>query len=278
MRMDTLKLASPYMHGPAVKRLQEFGDLLGHDYGPNDGIFGSDTERAVRGLQEQFGLRQDGICGPKTWKAILAHLDKDHVPQGGIIDIIGQHKRPKLYGRQRSWDDITGVTLHQTGCRMPSDPHKWRRLNAHIGLPKDGGIVLVNAMTDMIWHGQGLSQSTIGIEIEGNFMGVEGKPHTLWKGGGPAAHLTDGQLLAIPELFKYLQFQFGANGQIWSVVRGHRQSSRSRCGDPGSAIWKNVAMPWIEKLKATDGGPGWSKGTGRPIPGDWNPEYHGTYR
>jgi len=275
--MDTLKLTLPHMHGPAVKRLQEFGDLLGYDYGPNDGIFGHDTELVVLDLQKAFGLRQDGACGPKTWKAILDHLDKDHVPESGIIDIIGQHQRPKLYARPRRWSDIKGVTLHQTGCKMPADPQKWRRLNAHIGLPRDGGIVLVNAMTDMIWHGQGLSQHTIGIEIEGNFMGVEGKPNTLWKGGGPAAKLTDGQLLAAHELFRYLQKQFNDNDQVWVVVRGHRQSSKTRHGDPGSAIWEGIAMPWISQLNATDGGPKWSTGSGRPIPRDWNRTYPGTY-
>jgi len=190
---------------------------------------------------------------------------------------VGRHKRPKLYGRPRAWRDIKGVTLHQTGCTMPTDPRNWRRLNAHVGLPKGGGIVLVNAFTDMIWHGQGLSQHTIGIEIEGNFYGVEGRENTLWKGGGSAAVLTDDQLVASMELFKYISAQFLANGQTWEVVKAHRQSYRSRHGDPGSEIWQKIAIPWMEKLGASDGGSGWFTGSGRPIPRDWNPEYTARY-
>ncbi len=35
-----------------------------------DGVFGSETDNAVRLFQEQFGLTVDGIVGPKTWEAM----------------------------------------------------------------------------------------------------------------------------------------------------------------------------------------------------------------
>jgi hypothetical protein len=37
----------------------------------HDGIFGRQTEHAVREYQQQNGLTVDGICGPQTWRSIL---------------------------------------------------------------------------------------------------------------------------------------------------------------------------------------------------------------
>ncbi len=277
--MENLKLEFPMMHGSAVRRLQELLDAMGFDEGPNDGIFGEDTQRAVKRAQEALELEVDGIVGPKTWGAVLGHLDKDHQVEepGKITDIRGEHRRPKLFGRLRSWKSIHGVTLHQTGCNMPQDPQKWRRLNAHIGITTEGRIVIVNDPIDMIWHGQGLSQKTIGVEIEGNFEGVQGNTKTLWIGGGPAASLTEAQLTASQVVFEWLEDRFDENGITWSKVHGHRQSSRTRAGDPGSEIWQKIAIPWLNTLYATDGGPSWCTGSGRPIPVDWDQRYTAKY-
>jgi peptidoglycan hydrolase-like protein with peptidoglycan-binding domain len=39
-----------------------------------DGIFGPDTETAVRKFQEMFGLTQDGIVGPVTWHFVVSPI------------------------------------------------------------------------------------------------------------------------------------------------------------------------------------------------------------
>jgi len=278
----TLKLTRPYMHGPGVKRLQEFGDLLGFDYGPNDGIFGGDTENAVIAIQNHFGLEPDGICGKKTWDKILEALDYDYEgfdqedDDALIVDIRGQHERPKLYARPRDWSDIDGVVIHQTGCAMPKDPEKWQRLNAHIGVTREGRVVLVNDYTDMIWHAQGLSQHRIGIEIAGNFPGIEGDMRTLWKGGGGPHSLTAGQMEGLETVFYMLKSEFKLNRATWKFVNVHRQSAPSRVADPGSEIYKKIVMPWMDELGATDGGPAFYTGKkkkGNPVPKEWNPSY-----
>jgi peptidoglycan hydrolase-like protein with peptidoglycan-binding domain len=49
--------------------------LLKHKHGYDtavDGIFGPETDAAVRDLQKVYGLGVDGIVGPQTWKALVA--------------------------------------------------------------------------------------------------------------------------------------------------------------------------------------------------------------
>ncbi|ASC69389.1 N-acetylmuramoyl-L-alanine amidase CwlM [Halomicronema hongdechloris C2206] len=59
--------------GPAVARLQERLRVLGVYAGVIDGIFGRQTEAAVRQIQRRYQLQVDGIVGPATWQALLAN-------------------------------------------------------------------------------------------------------------------------------------------------------------------------------------------------------------
>jgi hypothetical protein len=284
---QTLKLQSPMMHGPAVVRLQEMLDLLG--YGttePNDGIYGKYTSMIVTVFQNEHGLIQDGICGPKTWAAIINAVDEQEGKRGritvapGITDRRDGHPHPRLYKCKRPWSTITGVTLHQTGCAMPSSPAGWDRLNAHIGVPKKGPAILVNDPTDFIYHGQGLSPMTIGIEFEGNFEGIKGDISTLWKGGGGPDYLTDSQIEQAEKIRLYLIDQFKSNGSEWKYILAHRQSYKSRIGDPGEEIWQNVAIPWSMKMDMSfdfDGGDSFNLGKGRPIPWQWDDNRSSNY-
>jgi N-acetylmuramoyl-L-alanine amidase len=55
-----------YLRGDDVVDLQRRLNSLGFDAGRVDGIFGVDTDRALREFQRNAGLALDGICGPKT--------------------------------------------------------------------------------------------------------------------------------------------------------------------------------------------------------------------
>lgn len=66
--VSTALLLSYGDRGKAVKRIQEMLIKAGMDlsqYGA-DGIFGEETERAVRVFQARYGLQVDGIVGPQT--------------------------------------------------------------------------------------------------------------------------------------------------------------------------------------------------------------------
>jgi N-acetylmuramoyl-L-alanine amidase len=62
-----------------VSRLQRGDDVaalqrrmldLGFNCGQVDGIFGPDTARALRELQQSLGVNADGTCGPETFRAL----------------------------------------------------------------------------------------------------------------------------------------------------------------------------------------------------------------
>jgi peptidoglycan hydrolase-like protein with peptidoglycan-binding domain len=58
--------------GNPVRRAQKRLTLGGYDTKGVDGIFGADTEAAVRRFQRDRGLMVDGIVGPRTWAEIDA--------------------------------------------------------------------------------------------------------------------------------------------------------------------------------------------------------------
>lgn len=52
--------------GTEVRKIQTKLKQLGHYKGSIDGIYGSDTQKAVISFQKSCGLKADGIAGPKT--------------------------------------------------------------------------------------------------------------------------------------------------------------------------------------------------------------------
>jgi N-acetylmuramoyl-L-alanine amidase len=66
-----LYLRSPYFRGDDVRELQCFLNSLGFHAGREDGIYGPDTDRAVRQFQEDSGLPADGVVGSTTIASLL---------------------------------------------------------------------------------------------------------------------------------------------------------------------------------------------------------------
>jgi peptidoglycan hydrolase-like protein with peptidoglycan-binding domain len=58
-----------------VKTLQYLLRARGHSVAV-DGIFGPQTDAAVRAFQQQKGLAVDGIVGPNTWGALIITVQK----------------------------------------------------------------------------------------------------------------------------------------------------------------------------------------------------------
>ncbi len=65
-----LYLHYPFLVGKDVEELQSQLRNLGFNPGPNDGIFGPETDKAAREFQKSVGLTPDGIIGLATIKAL----------------------------------------------------------------------------------------------------------------------------------------------------------------------------------------------------------------
>ncbi|MBE9185093.1 peptidoglycan-binding protein [Microcoleus sp. LEGE 07076] len=59
------------MRGPAVRDLQERLRAKGFLRASADGVFGSETQAAVKAAQRRYQLPADGIVGRATWEALL---------------------------------------------------------------------------------------------------------------------------------------------------------------------------------------------------------------
>ena len=61
-----------------VTEMQTMLDNLGYNLGicGIDGDFGTATEKALKEFQRDHGIGQDGVCGPKSWKALTEAIDK----------------------------------------------------------------------------------------------------------------------------------------------------------------------------------------------------------
>lgn len=59
------------MKGPAVEGLQERLRALGLLKGSADGVFGAETQAAVKAAQRRFSLEPDGVVGNATWMGLL---------------------------------------------------------------------------------------------------------------------------------------------------------------------------------------------------------------
>lgn len=65
-----LYLRNPPLRGDDVQVLQARLNALGIDPGREDGIFGRDTDLAVRAFQREYGVPEDGIFGPRSVAAL----------------------------------------------------------------------------------------------------------------------------------------------------------------------------------------------------------------
>lgn len=204
-----------------------------------------------------------------------------------IDDRRGLHDNPRLTRTtrpHRTYNDIDAVCIHQTACLMA---HKqWNHLNAHIGIPKTGQeFILVNPFDLFIWHAQGLSGRSIGIEVEGNFRGIARRPDTLWVNTCPGctridSTVSNAQRDALWAALDYCQMSLREHNRDLQYIFAHRQAYKNRRADPGSEIWALV-IQWAHEhglnREFFDGGAGWHVGTGRPIPREWDSERIAAY-
>ena len=130
--------------GEAVRELQIALQETGQDPGPIDGVFGSQTEAAVKAFQAERGITVDGVVGPITWRNIdeFAEFDEPVLREGstglpvrraqsrltaagfdtgGVDGVFG----PQTESGVRALQQATGVTVDGI-----VGPQTWQQIDA----------------------------------------------------------------------------------------------------------------------------------------------------
>jgi peptidoglycan hydrolase-like protein with peptidoglycan-binding domain len=130
--------------GGAVRELQVALQETGNDPGSIDGVFGSQTEAAVKAFQAERGITVDGIVGPITWRNIdeFAEFDEPVLREGstglpvrraqsrltaagfdtgGVDGVFG----PQTESGVRALQQATGVTVDGI-----VGPQTWQQIDA----------------------------------------------------------------------------------------------------------------------------------------------------
>ncbi|MPZ82651.1 MAG: N-acetylmuramoyl-L-alanine amidase [Actinophytocola sp.] len=95
-------LVSAPVSGDDVLTLQERLLELGFDAGRPNGVFGAQTEHALRTFQGDYGLKVDGICGPETLRGLRQLSPR---ARGGSPVLLREQERvrkagPRLRGKR----------------------------------------------------------------------------------------------------------------------------------------------------------------------------------
>lgn len=122
-----------------VRSLQQLLRARGHTVAV-DGIFGPNTEAAVKAFQRSKGLAADGIVGPQTWPRLIVQVKRGSTGDAvrGVQEVVKFHDQSDGEGPGVQIDGIFGprtdafVRGFQTAVGTASDgivgPITWRAL------------------------------------------------------------------------------------------------------------------------------------------------------
>lgn len=208
----------------------------------------------------------------KTTLALAATKIEDWMDRA----VIPEKKKNLILHNFRDPRTLTSLVLHHMAYKAKdekgnySNPATYVRVGAHFCIMLDGRIMQHHPVSRFIWHSNGTSPLSVGVEFEGNFPDVNGKwwyPRNKKTGKLMKInedHPTAAQYESGRFLLKYLQLILNLRH-----VLVHRQSSDDRTNDPGPHIWYNVGEWALTNLGIKDGGKDFKVGTGAAIPASW---------
>jgi hypothetical protein len=234
-----------------------------------------------------------------TGETALPEISPVRVPIFDVSDLHGgSPSKCKLENGRvvvRDPDAVTGIVIHQTACTFGvakyqieeaggdrDEALRRRALNVacHALAFRNGWVVQPHKLRWHVNHANRFNAATLGLEIEGRYPGLTRKPNqTTW--GGEPTPITDTVVNAAREAIRYLVEEAEKEGMTIQYIYAHRQSSPSRSNDPGEALWRHVVLEYAVPVLGLKTDPALvldtSKGPGRPIPKDWDPNGLGRF-
>lgn len=259
--------------GPHIRKLQVAleGCGLALPKGGVDGILGNETWTKIEAVAGVDELRTNKPLPQAIVDLVLTRGSGNSAP----IDLVKPTGLVRVQGDPgdvhgiRQWRDITDIVLHQTGTWMTDKPDRFRTMNAHIGIlaNHETPIVQVQDLRAYMHHANSANRFSVGIEINGLFPGLarefDPKVHTA---PGPTPSQIANARLAVT----YVCDTVSHHGGKVRYIIPHRCVSSTRRSDPGELAWKGVGV-WSMRNTSVGGRPyGWTRGTGRPVPREWD--------
>lgn len=267
--------------GPEVIKLQEQLIALGYPlprWGA-DGELGSETIDAVNELLADHwkSPNEDKATVTPSELAFINTLSetrrKTPLRPTGLHDLRQTADRRKVI-RRRTWKEVTGITLHQTACVLGERTARWNGAGCHIGVTREGKVIWLHDFDYAVVHGNGFNGSTVGIELDGHYAGIDGDMKTYWRPKDAPGRMpqtpTNELIVAAMDVIRWICEEVSVHGGRVTQLLAHRQSSKDRQSDPGSALWQKVALPMMSTLSLSSGGKDYKIGSGAPIPEAWD--------
>lgn len=271
---------------PEVRQVQTWLIALGFPltkFGA-DGVLGEETLRAYGNFLVSRGLRPPGDQIPTTitpsgYAAIEAAAGATTAPPANYFDERPHHPHSgrSVATPYRAWSKVTAIVLHQTATQLGEKPARWHSVPIHVAATRDGKIIQLYDFTEVCNHANGLNGSSIGIEIDGWYEGIQGDLSTLWQpdknNPRKAMEFTATHRDAVRSAIIWIRAVVAANGGEITHIHAHRQASKERQSDPGSAIWGDIGL-WAQSTHGlSDGGAKFQVGTGLRTPRQWDARY-----
>lgn len=191
-----------------------------------------------------------------------------------------------LSAGSRDISQLAGLTLHQTACRLSLSALP--KVPADYVVKLDGSIYCLRPMEEWCWHAQGLSKTTLGVEIECRVPGLIGDASTFWRSTKEIAlgkkmidvqiKPTEEQLNSARKLCGFLLSNIAERqglpieGRL--AIYAHRQAHSSRRSDPGQQLWAEIAerVSDVGRTRCVDT---FVYKTGKALPDQWTGRNNG---
>lgn len=262
-----------------------------------DGHWGKETEAALARFADDHSCDEPETSGEWMAAAVLA-LDVwatvEEVGNFPGLDMRPYADADDIAGR-RKWADIDSILMHQTACVFGgAKEQRLAKVAINGAVTVKGEALRIHDPLTWVWHAQGYSARSYGIEVEGNYEGVLGDDSSFWRPSSKPnlqpTELTDAMVRAGQSLCRWVIRTVEAHGGQVKYMLTHRQAYPSKPSDPGEAIYKGICLPIMEEF-GLGGGDQYrasysytSKGKrkhvkpGAPVPVEWNPEMPTGYR
>lgn len=286
-----------------VRTMQEGLITKGYRVGTPDGILGAKTWAALIEYAADTGQREpvdkfEDVPADLWDDLVLPPLGaQEAIPSEDVagvrfIDLRHEQDSPIPRSRvaksgratvMRDPKTVTGVCLHQMACtfgvteaqlkaaggdRQLAKARRMMNVPAHACASRESFVTVHSPLAAFLHHGHAFNEDTLGLEIEGQYAGVEGDLRTAWKGVdngfGPEV------LASARAALRYLVVEGRRIGMPIKWAYAHRQTYAMKRSDPGSAIWQRVVLDYGVPVLGLVVRSDHTRRDGRPIPHQWD--------